>query len=140
MSARDRFPGIYFLEQHNGGYGAESATILNVVDDLEEQAAARARLPVGLWLEIRAERARAHRKHGATSMESCAPLADRRFRVLAEEVGEVAKALNDAEHADPMLIAAEVEAATRYEVRAELIQVAAMAVAWIAALDGEALT
>ena len=74
--------------------------------------------------EIRTERERAHAKHGATSMES-APVDDptgRRYRILAEEVGEVAKEWNDAEHdGRPVDLAA---------VRKELIQVAAMAAAW----------
>lgn len=96
-----------------------------------------------MWAEIVAERHRAHRKHGETSMESCDPLADRRLRVLTEEVGEVARVLNDREHkrsegASPFWLA-EVDRTARAHLRSELIQVAAMAVSWIAALDGEAL-
>lgn len=92
------------------------------------------------YAEITAERERAHRKHGSTSMESCDPLADRRLRVLVEEVGEVARVLNDAEHI--VLGRADEEserALVPIRLREELVQVAAMAVAWIAALDGEAL-
>jgi NTP pyrophosphatase (non-canonical NTP hydrolase) len=91
-----------------------------------------------IFKEIVSERYRAHVKHGTTSMESCDPLADRRLRVLVEEVGEVARALNDREHADPSLFPFEVDASATAQVRRELIQVAAMAVAWIAAIDGEA--
>jgi NTP pyrophosphatase (non-canonical NTP hydrolase) len=92
-----------------------------------------------LWAEIVAERERAHRKHGDTSMESCHPMADRRLRVLTEEVGEVARVLNDREH-DIAKGSNLAEARALLHLREELIQVAAMAVAWIAALDGEALS
>ena len=96
-----------------------------------------------LWDEILAERQRAHRKHGATSMESCDPMADRRLRVLTEEVGEVARVLNDRERkradSDSPFWLADVDRTARCDLREELVQVAAMAVAWIAALDGEAL-
>lgn len=63
--------------------------------------------PPDIWAEIVAERHRAHALHGRTSMESCDPMADRRLRVLVEEVGEVARVLNDAEH---IVACAEVEA------------------------------
>lgn len=97
-----------------------------------------------VWHEIVAERVRAHAKHGATSMESCDPFADRRLRVLVEEVGEVARVLNDREHEQINCTALwsvvdELEATALALLRSELVQVAAMAVAWIAALDGEAL-
>lgn len=94
----------------------------------------------GVLGEIMRERFRAHAKHGASSMESCDMFADRRYRVLGEEFGEVAQVLNDREialvaggHAGPIN-----EVAQR-RLRAELVQVAAMAYAWIKALDGEAL-
>lgn len=97
----------------------------------------------GIWREIVAERHRAHAKHGATSMESCDPFADRRYRVIGEEMGEVAEALNDREHEMvPGRPAEWYELADdhhRAVLRAELLQVAAMAVAWIAALDGAPL-
>jgi hypothetical protein len=80
--------------------------------------------PIDIYAEIRAERERAHAKHGETSMES-APVDDptgRRFRILSEEVGEIAKEFNDAEHdRRPVDLA---------KVRNELIQTAAMATAW----------
>lgn len=70
----------------------------------------------------RAERERAHAKHGYTSMESSPPDTLRRLAILTEEIGEVAKEFNDAEHdGRPVDLAA---------LRKELIQVAAMAGAW----------
>lgn len=97
-----------------------------------------------VWAEIVAERHRAHLTHGATSMEACDRFADRRLRVLLEEVGEVAAALNDREHGHaypnrPQQWHDDVEDNAVAELRGELVQVAAMAVAWIAALDDEAL-
>lgn len=97
-----------------------------------------------VWAEIVAERHSAHRKHGATSMESCDRFADRRLRVLLEEVGEVATVLNDREHDHaypnrPQQWHDDVEDNAVVDLRHELVQVAAMAVAWIAALDDEAL-
>lgn len=82
----------------------------------------------GLYHEIHAERVRAHKKHGhhgfdapATGMEVIGYDARQRLPVLVEEVGEVAKAICDG---DPV-----------EHIREELIQVAAMAAAWIAACD-----
>jgi NTP pyrophosphatase (non-canonical NTP hydrolase) len=95
--------------------------------------------PLAVWDEIVAERRRAHAKHGTTSMESCDRFADRRLRVITEEVGEVARVLNDREHASAGTVRDEYDTVAAAVLRAELVQVAAMAVAWIAALDGEAL-
>lgn len=75
-----------------------------------------------VWNEVEAERARAHTKHGATSMESMDPLALIRLSILMEEVGEVAREFNDARHHG-----VEPDASA---LRKELIQVAAMAGAW----------
>lgn len=72
--------------------------------------------------EVRAERERAHTKHGDTSMESSAPDTYRRLAILTEEVGEVAKEFNDAEH--------DQRPVDLVKLRKELIQVAAMAGAW----------
>ncbi len=86
-----------------------------------------------IWAEVAAERARAHAKHGDTSMESADPRdpTGRRFRILVEEVGEVGQEWNDAEHdGRPVDLA---------RVRKELIQVAAMAGAWADAI-GNATT
>lgn len=72
---------------------------------------------------IHDERHRAHMLWSPTgdSMEVLPHDSPRRLPILVEEVGEVAKALN--------------EDAPMKELRMELIQVAAMAAAWIAALD-----
>jgi hypothetical protein len=85
----------------------------------------------GIWDEVRDERARAHIKHGGTSMESL-PVDDlTRLTVLMEEVGEVAREFNEARHrqaqSNPGL--------DRYAIRKELIQVAAMAAAWADAIE-----
>lgn len=81
-----------------------------------------------IWDECLAERVRAHEKRGNTSMES-APVDDptgRRLRILVEEVGEVSRLFNDAEHdGQPVNLSA---------LRGELIQVAAMAGAWADAI------
>jgi NTP pyrophosphatase (non-canonical NTP hydrolase) len=75
-----------------------------------------------IWSEVKAERARAHAKHGEKSMEAAPWTAERRLRILLEELGEVAKEFNDADldNREPDADA----------VRKELIQVAAMAGAW----------
>lgn len=97
----------------------------------------------GVWDELVAERHRAHLKHGPTSMESCDRFADRRLRIITEELGEVARVLNDREHdmqpGKPQQWYDDAEDHHLVELRGELVQLAAMAVAWIAALDGEAL-
>lgn len=78
--------------------------------------------------ELRSERIRAHEKHRDHSMESWPVLSPERYLVLAEEVGEVAKEFNDAKvEGRPIDEAA---------LRKELVQVAAMAAAWVAALGG----
>lgn len=81
-----------------------------------------------IWELIKAERTRAHAKHGANSMENADPAdpTGRRFRILTEEIGEVAKEFNDAE--------VESRAVDMQAVRDELIQVAAMAAAWADAI------
>lgn len=75
-----------------------------------------------IWTEVHAERERAHAKHGDKSMEAAPWTAERRLRILLEEVGEVAREFNDAE-----IEGRRVDAAA---VRRELLQVAAMAGAW----------
>ncbi|GAB3889042.1 hypothetical protein [Terrabacter terrigena] len=80
------------------------------------------RLFPDIWTEVHAERERAHAKHGNKSMESAPWTAERRLRILLEEVGEVAKELNDAEVEERSVDAG--------RLRRELIQVAAMAGAW----------
>lgn len=83
-----------------------------------------------IYDEVRDERARAHAKHGEKSMEGWPADHPLRLPILVEEVGEVAKAMNEAalsglpmDHPD-----------VRAEMRAELVQVAAMATAWADAL------
>jgi hypothetical protein len=83
----------------------------------------------GVYAEVAAERARAHEKHGDTSMEAAAPLAPRRLAILMEEVGEIAREYNEADNNRRPIDAA--------AVRSECIQVAAMAAAWADALPGE---
>lgn len=85
---------------------------------------------MSVWDEVAAERARAHAKHGAKSMESAAWDDMKRLRILIEEVGEVARAFNEWD----LGLASRAE--TRADVRAELIQVAAMAGAWADAVPG----
>jgi hypothetical protein len=81
--------------------------------------------------EIDAERDRAHAKHGVTSMRSLGWWAHRRHSILSEELGEVAKVLNDYDHDKLSLLE------FQSELRKELIQTAAMAKDWVAAIDGE---
>jgi hypothetical protein len=76
---------------------------------------------------IQAEATRAHLRHGEHSM--LAPKTDdRRIAILAEEVGEVARELNDA--------AIEGRPVDRDKLVKELIQSAAMAASWVEALEG----
>lgn len=75
-----------------------------------------------IYDEMRAERQRAHAKHGETSMESYPTDSLDRLAILLEEVGEVAKEFNEARHRQgPVSLAA---------LRKELVQVATMAAAW----------
>lgn len=84
-----------------------------------------------VWDEVQAERERAHAKHGGTSMESL-PVDDlTRLTVLMEEVGEVARWFNENRHGRDL---------PNGELRAELIQVAAMAGAWADALTRRCCT
>lgn len=79
--------------------------------------------------EIDIERERAHAKHGETSMRSQPWTSHRRVSILTEEVGEVARVLNDFEHGIHDMPGA------RIALRHELVQVAAMAVDWLADVD-----
>jgi hypothetical protein len=84
---------------------------------------------VSIWAEVAAERARAHAKHGDGSMEALHPEHPLRLSILMEEVGEVAREFNDAALGNRPV--------DHGALRAELIQVAAMAGAWADVL-GEA--
>ena len=75
---------------------------------------------------IQAEATRAHVLHGRKSMLYSAN--ERKFAILAEEVGEVARELNEAVIHD--------RPADRDKLVKELIQVAAMAGTWVQALEG----
>jgi hypothetical protein len=81
-----------------------------------------------IWGEVAAERERAHRKHGRTSMEALRCDDPVRLTVLVEEVGEVARAFNEARHRGGF------DSSDFAGMREELVQVAAMAGAWAAAL------
>lgn len=80
----------------------------------------------GVYTEVAAERLRAHRKHRAANHSSEQLAGDHRdwLSILGEEYGEVCRALNydTNDGGIPHL-------------RKELIQVAAMACAWVDALD-----
>lgn len=89
-------------------------------------------IPVSaVYADIFHERQRAHTKHGAQSLEYGAwnDPTGRRMRILIEEVGEVAKVLNDAE-----LAGVTPDHAHLYE---ELIQAAACATAWADAVAAD---
>lgn len=74
-------------------------------------------------IDVEMERRRAHDKHSSSgkSMEDLPYDHQLWMPVLVEEVGEVARAMNDREPPDRL--------------RTELVQVAAMATAWVAAID-----
>jgi NTP pyrophosphatase (non-canonical NTP hydrolase) len=78
---------------------------------------------------IQAEATRAHLKHGEHSMLG-PKTNDRRLAILTEEVGEVARELNDAE--------IDGRPVDRDKLVRELIQVGAMAATWVEALEGQA--
>lgn len=73
------------------------------------------------YSDIHWERIRAHAKHAGQSIEAIAYDDPRFLPILVEGVGEVAKALTEREG--------------RAALRAELVQVAAVAAAWIDAID-----
>lgn len=80
-----------------------------------------------VYRQITTERLRAHRIHGPRSMEYMNWTPTSRLAILVEEVGEIAREL--IEH--PL---------ETQRLRTELIQVAAVSCAWIAAIDaGKAL-
>ena len=83
---------------------------------------------MSIYDEIRAERERAHKKHGPNSMETYPAGAFIRYTILAEEVGEVAKEFNEAEARGGQ------HTLDLAKTRTELVQVAAMATAWADAI------
>lgn len=86
----------------------------------------------GIYAEVKAERDRAHAKHGDTSMEAQPCDHPMRLSILMEEVGEVAKEFNEGRHRG--------EGPDLTLLRAELVQVAAMSTAWADAIPTAALT
>lgn len=89
------------------------------------------------YSDIHRERMRAHLKHKdkpGGSMEMHDFDDPDWFSVLTEEVGEVARVINDYRHG---LLTDDQRMA---ELRSELVQVAAMAVAWIDAIDARLRT
>lgn len=80
---------------------------------------------MSIYDEVRAERERAHAKHGKQSMETQPVDGPIRMTILMEEVGEVAREFNEAQGGS----------LDRSALRAELLQVAAMATAWADAID-----
>lgn len=86
-----------------------------------------------IYLEMNAERERAHAKHKdkpGGSMEGKPWDAPDWIPVIVEELGEVSRVVNDRRHD---VIPTDIEAVQM--LRAELIQTGAMAAAWIAAID-----
>lgn len=86
--------------------------------------------PGKVYMDVNGERWRAHMKFqgSAAGSRENAPWDDPKWLpVLLEEVGEVAKELNEA--------ALDPTGDYRESMRAELVQVAAMACAWISAID-----
>lgn len=81
----------------------------------------------GIYVEIAAERRRAHAKHDTTghSAEKQGPMWWRWMPILTEELGESAEAWQDLANAEP-----EQYGNALRHLKAELVQVAAMAAAW----------
>jgi len=94
----------------------------------------------GLTLSaIQAEATRAHFLHGNNSMLFGDQSQERRLAILTEEVGEVAKELNEASiRATQANLTPRIndEFLDRDALVKELIQVAAMAASWVEALEG----
>ncbi len=88
-----------------------------------------------VYVHIHRERIRAHAKHDGDgdSMERKEFTNPAWLSVLVEEVGEVAKAMCDHRHHGEYADAR----AYAIELRDELVQVAAMAAAWIDAIDND---
>lgn len=91
--------------------------------------------PVMPYADVHNERCRAHDKHDANggSMERRSFDDPMWLPVLGEEFGEVARVLCEADHSHQNM--SRQDTATR--LREELVQVAAMACAWIDAIDLE---
>ena len=116
---------------------AISETIHELQRMLQEEDRPMLSEALSIYAEVAAERRRAHVKHGETSMERL-PVTDMtRLSVLMEEVGEVAREFNEARHRAHLGLLPEAERVESIDIillRKELIQVAAVAVAWADAL------
>lgn len=89
-------------------------------DELNRQTRAISMSTMRIAADVTAGRIKAHAKHGENSIEGIAPDSPRWLSILVEEVGEASHELTyDATGS----------------LRAELLDVATVAVAWIAALD-----
>lgn len=97
-------------------------------------------------IDIADETARAHALHGRSFEDANN---DVKLRILLEEVGEVARALQDIDNADlwyadqapvcsteALLDMRAARAVERAHLRAELVQVASLAIRWIDQMDG----
>lgn len=76
-----------------------------------------------LYREVQDARRKAHEKHGANSIEVASPDSPRWLAILVEEIGEVANSLT---YDGPT-----------GNLRAELIDILAVASAWVSAVDRE---
>lgn len=103
----------------------DTAPILHTDPEPPERAAQ-------LFAELVAEGDRAHAKHAATSMRAQPWNHHRRMTIFVEELGELARPMNDLEHGDVSLAEALSEA------RGEAVQLAAMAFDWLVAIDAAA--
>lgn len=96
---------------------------------------------------INIETGRAHVKHGQSFEQA---LNDVKLRILVEEVGEIARALQDVESAEDAFINAtqdgnhdavaatqEAHLAASDHLRAEITQVASLAARWLDAMGGD---
>jgi NTP pyrophosphatase (non-canonical NTP hydrolase) len=93
---------------------------------------------MSVFEQIAAERVRQQEllRAGKFTYTAASPVADnnRKLRILVEEVGEVAEAIDHLEQLNHNSPAAKRQ---REHLREELIQVAAVAVAWLEALEGK---
>lgn len=77
-----------------------------------------------VWTEVQHARLAAHKKHGDNSIEAIPADDPRWLTILVEETGEIARAMT-------------YDNGSRKDLRAELVDVLAVASAWIDKLDRE---
>lgn len=109
-------------------YGGDAIIRGRAVDETKLYDAAMATR--GVYGDVAAERLRAHSLHGRNSIESTPAGDPRRYLILAEEVGEVAKVYNEAAIAGVDVTSGDF----LDQLYAEAIQTAAMATALAEAL------